>query len=159
MMRWLVGGLSCGPGVCVSCSASELGWGWRRLAGLGPPVGYFAGRSGAVLLLWIFCVFFLSCVCCVFVRVYLCVPAGGGGRGGGPLGSRLWCLVAGLSLSHWCPGSGVVLDCIESLSMQPYLLLEQFSVCVCLFDLILHVLSSIFQLNRDVSSWVGAVLN
>ena len=29
-----------------------------------------------------------------------------------PLGSRLWCL--SLSLSHWYPGSGVVLDCIDS---------------------------------------------
>ena len=41
------------------------GWGWRRWAGLGPPVECFTDRSGAVLLLWIFCVFVLSCVCCV----------------------------------------------------------------------------------------------
>ena len=27
-----------------------------------------------------------------------------------------------LSLSHWYPGSGVVLDCIDSWSLQPYLL-------------------------------------
>ena len=27
-----------------------------------------------------------------------------------------------LSLSHWYPGSGVVLDCIVSWSLQPYLL-------------------------------------
>ena len=25
-----------------------------------------------------------------------------------------------LSLSHWYPGSGVVLDCINSLSLHPY---------------------------------------
>ena len=30
------------------------------------------------------------------------------------LGSRLWCVTVSLSLSHWCPGSGVVLDCIDS---------------------------------------------
>ena len=30
------------------------------------------------------------------------------------LGSRLWCLTESLSLSHWYPGSGVVLDCIDS---------------------------------------------
>ena len=30
------------------------------------------------------------------------------------LGSRLWCLAVSLSLSHWYPGSGVVLDCIDS---------------------------------------------
>ena len=29
------------------------------------------------------------------------------------LGSRLWCLTVSLSLSHWYPGSGVVLDCIN----------------------------------------------
>ena len=28
-----------------------------------------------------------------------------------------------LSLSHWYPGSGVVLDCIDSRSLHPYLLL------------------------------------
>ena len=39
-------------------------------------------------------------------------PAGGGGVW--PLGSRLWCLTVSLSLSHWYPGSGVVLDCIDS---------------------------------------------
>ena len=47
----------------------ELG----RWAGLSPPVEYFADRSGAVLLLWIFRVFVLSCVCCVLCAyVYMC---------------------------------------------------------------------------------------
>ena len=31
--------------------------------------------------------------------------------------------------------------------------------CVCLFDLILYVSSTIFQLNRDRSSWVEPVLS
>ena len=31
-----------------------------------------------------------------------------------PLCSRLWCLTVSLSLSHWHPGSGVVLDCNDS---------------------------------------------
>ena len=30
------------------------------------------------------------------------------------LAPRLWCLTVSLSLSHWFPGSGVVLDCIDS---------------------------------------------
>ena len=30
------------------------------------------------------------------------------------LGSRLGCLIVKLSLSHWNPGSGVVVDCINS---------------------------------------------
>ena len=54
---------------------------------------YFTDRSKAVLLLWIFDVFVLSCVCCAFVRVCLCVLCGRLLGGGWPLGSRLWCLL------------------------------------------------------------------
>ena len=39
--------------------------GWRPKTGLSPPVKYFTDRSKAVLLLWIFYVFVLSCVCYV----------------------------------------------------------------------------------------------
>ena len=65
----------------------------------------------AVLLLWIIYIL-LSCVCYVFVRVCLFVPCGHLlGR------ADLLALVCGvllsLSLSHWYPRSGVVLDCIE----------------------------------------------
>ena len=55
--------------------------------------------------------FVLSCVCYVFVRVCaLWSPAGKG------LTSWLSFVVStvSLSLSHWYPGSGVVLDCIDS---------------------------------------------
>ena len=41
--------------------------------------------------------------------VYMCLL----GKGW-PLGSRLWCPTVSLSLSHWYPGSGVILDCIDS---------------------------------------------
>ena len=58
---------------------------------------------------------FLSCFRCACMHFCLLMPCGrllggggGGGRAGWPLGSRLWCLVMNLSLSHWCPGSGVV---------------------------------------------------
>ena len=44
--------------------------------GLSPPVKYFTDRSKAILLLWIFYVFVLSCVCYVFVRVCLYVLFG-----------------------------------------------------------------------------------
>ena len=64
--------------------------------------------------LWIFYVFVLSCVCYVFVRVCLYMFCGHLLGKGWPLGSRLWCLTVSLSLSHWYPGSGVVLDCIDS---------------------------------------------
>ena len=49
-----------------------------------------------------------------FACVCLLTPCGhllGKGR---PLGCRLRCLIVKLSLPHWCPGSGVVLDCIDS---------------------------------------------
>ena len=62
--------------------------------------------------------FFLSCVCYAFVRVCLFMPCGHLLGKGGPLGSRLWYM--SLSLSHWYPGSGVVLDCIDSLLTLKY---------------------------------------
>ena len=34
----------------------------------------------------------------------------------------LWCLSVTLSLSHWYPGSGVGLDCIDSRSLSFFLL-------------------------------------
>ena len=39
-----------------------------------------------------------------------------------PLGSRLWRLIVKLPLSHWYPGSGVVLDCIDDWSFPSFLL-------------------------------------
>ena len=69
-----------------------------------------------------FYVFFLSCVCYAFVCVCLYVPCGHLLGKGWPLGSRLKCLAVSLLLSHWYPGSGVVLDCIGSWSLHPYLL-------------------------------------
>ena len=66
--------------------------------------------------------FFLSCVCYAFVRVCLYVACGHLLGKGWPLGSRLWCLTLSLSLSHWYPGSGVVLDCTDSWYLHPYLL-------------------------------------
>ena len=76
-------------------------------------VRYFTDRSKAVLLLWIFYVFVLSCVCYVLcASVYMCflVTCWEG------LTSWLSFVVSSvsLSLSHWYPGSGVVLDCIDS---------------------------------------------
>ena len=76
-------------------------------------VKYFTDHSKAVLILWIFSVF-LSCVCYTFVRVCLYVPCGHLLGKGWPLDSRLWCLTVSVSLFHWYPGSGVLLDCIDS---------------------------------------------
>ena len=93
----------------------------RRETGLSPLVKHFTGRSKVILLFWISYVFVLSCVCYVFVHVCLCALWSPAGKG---LTSWLclWCLTVSLSYSHWYPGSGVVLDCIDSWSLHPYLL-------------------------------------
>ena len=86
----------------------------------------FQGSTSFVDLLW---VFFLAFVCCALVSVCLYVPCGHLLGKGWPLGSRLWCPTVSLSLSHWYPGSGVVLDCIDFWSLHPYLLLCCINLC------------------------------
>ena len=54
--------------------------------------------------------FSVLCLRCLCVRL-LCVLCG---HLLGTLGSRLWCITVSLSLSNWYPGSGVVLNCIDS---------------------------------------------
>ena len=66
---------------------------------------------------------FLSFVGYASVRVCLYVPCGHLLERAELLGSRLWCLTVSLLLSHWYPGSGAVLECIDSRSKHPYLLL------------------------------------
>ena len=56
------------------------------------------------------------CLLCLCARLFVCAlwsPAGGGG-GGWPLGLSFVVSNMSLSLSHWYPWSGVVLDCIDS---------------------------------------------
>ena len=61
----------------------------------------------------------LSCFCsvlcllCLCVRLFICALGSPAGKG---LTSWLSFVVStmSLSLSHWYPGSGVVLDCIDS---------------------------------------------
>ena len=60
--------------------------------------------------------------CYAFMHVCLLMPCGHLLGKGWPLGSRLWCLIVTLSLSHWYPGSGVVLDCIDSWYFPSFLL-------------------------------------
>ena len=38
------------------------------------------------------------------------------------LAPRLWCLIVKLSLSHWYPWTGVVLDCMDSWYLHSFLL-------------------------------------
>ena len=81
-----------------------------------------SSRSKAVLLLWMIFVF-LYCISNAFMRFCLCVPCGHLLEKGRPLGSSLLRLTVSLSLSHCYPETGVVLDCIDSWSLHPYLLL------------------------------------
>ena len=66
---------------------------------------------------------FLSCFWYVFERVCLLMPCGHLLGKGWPLSSLLWCLIVKLPLSHWYPGSGAVLDCIDSWSLSSFKLL------------------------------------
>ena len=73
-----------------------------------------------------FCGSFMFLFCLVFAvfcaRLFVCALWSPAGRG---LASWLSFVVSSvsLSLSHWYPGSGVVLDCIDSWSLHHYLLL------------------------------------
>ena len=99
--------------------------------------GYFTDRSNAVLLLWISVLRLL----CLYVRPFICAlwsPAGKGltswlsfvvSNCEFVTCSRLWCLTVSLSLSHRYPGSGVVLDCIDSWSLHPFLLCLEIITC------------------------------
>ena len=87
------------------------------------PVKYFSDRSKVVLLLWIFNVVSVLWLLCLCVRLFICALWSPAGK---------W-----LTFCHsfvvsncefvtfplvWYPGSGVVLDCIDSWSLHPYLL-------------------------------------
>ena len=72
--------------------------------------------------------------CYAFASVCLFVPCGHLLGKDWPLGSLLWCIIVSLSLSHWYSGSGVVLDCIVSTMLQPYLLSFEYSYGVALFE-------------------------
>ena len=130
--------------MCLDRHLNQV-WGWHRKTSLSPPVKYFTYRSKAVLLLWIYLCFFLSCVCYAFVSVCLYVPCGHLLGKGWPLGSRSRYPTVSLSLSHWYSGSGVVLDCIDSWSLHPYLLLW------CLFLMISRlILLMLLALHPDI---------
>ena len=97
------------------------------------PVKYFYWpfQGGASFLdhLCYFCLIF----CYAFMRVCLLMPCRHLLGKGWPFGSRLLCLTVKLSLSHWYPGSGVVLDCIDSWYLHSYLLSLDMGVCECGF--------------------------
>ena len=78
----------------------------------------FQGGTSFVDLL---CFCSVLCLLCLCARLYICALWSPAGKG---LTSWLSFVVSTvrLSLSHWYPVSGVVLDCIDSWSLHPYLL-------------------------------------
>ena len=64
--------------------------------------------------------------CYAFMHVCFLMSCGHLLGKGLPIGPRLCCLIVKLSLSNWYPGSGVVLDCINSWSLPSFLFCTQF---------------------------------
>ena len=81
---------------------------------LSPPVKYFIDRSKAVLLLWIIYVISVLFLLCLRARLFIDALWSPACEGLTSWLSFMMCLIVKLSLSHWYPGSGVVLDCIDS---------------------------------------------
>ena len=61
------------------------------------------------------------CLLCLCARLFICALWSPAGKGLTSLLSFVVSTVS-LSLSNWYPGSGMVLDCIDSWSLHPYLL-------------------------------------
>ena len=78
----------------------------------------FQGGTSFVDLL---CFCSVLCLLCLCARLFICALWSPAGKG---LTSWLSFVVStvSLSLSHWYPGSGMVLDCIDSWSLHLYLL-------------------------------------
>ena len=91
---------------------------------------YWPFQGGASFLghLSYFCLVLL----CLHARLFVLMPCSHLLGKGWPLGSRLWCLIVALSLSHWYPGSGVVLDSVDSWSLPSFLLLYYSDRCTWL---------------------------
>ena len=89
----------------------------------------FTDRSKAVLLcgsfmLFLSCFVMLSCTSVCWFRVVTCWER-----------ADLLVLVCDFLLWHWCPGSGVVLDCIDSWFLPSFLLM--LPLCEELFDFVI----------------------
>ena len=81
---------------------------------LSPPVKYNIDRSKALLLLWIIYVMSVLFLLCLRARLFIDALWSPALEGLTSWLSFVMCLIVKLSLSHWYPGSGVVLDCIDS---------------------------------------------
>ena len=86
-------------------------------------------------------VFFMSCVCHAFASVHCCLVATCWEM------ADLLALVVFCRLRMWYPGSGVVLDCIDSCFLPPFLL------CRLLFNLEVSLATRL-----NCSCWISLIL-
>ena len=115
MIHGYVRGLSCKPNIYVPWSTSKLRvrlrpWNWFKPFSilLSVPRQYFFCGSFAL---------FMPCACHAFASVHCCLLIVWWERGL-PLGSCLWFSIVFCHFPIWYPGSGVVLDCIDSRSLR-----------------------------------------
>ena len=89
-----------------------------------------------------------SCYFCHVFVMFLCVclllPCGNLLGKGLPLGSLLCCPIVSLLLSHWYPGSDVVLNCIDSWSLSSLLLYNNY-ICLSLTSCLGKLSTSLLQ--------------
>ena len=88
-------------------------------------------RSKAVLLLWIICIIYVFCFSCFRLFIAALWSPAGKGLAAWLLFVMFNCVV--VIVSMWYPGSGVVLDCLDSWPLPPFLLCVNF----CLLILVL----------------------
>ena len=94
----------------------------------------------------------LLCLLCLCARLFICALWSPAGKGQTSWLSFLVSTVS-LSLSYLYPGSGVVLDCIDSRSLHPYLL----STCLTIFKLV-NVLSRTQQYGTQLVTCVQSFM-
>ena len=105
---------------------------YRHIMGRTLKIFYKTARSTAYRFMCWISVFLL----CFHARMFIDALWSHAGKGLTSW-SRLWCLIVKLSLSHWYPGFGVVLDCIDSWSLPFFLLCGHLykSCCPCSWSL------------------------
>ena len=101
---------------CITSPGVNEPYAYRRLTHREAP-----GCQGGTSFVDLLCFCSVLCLLCLCARLFICALWSTAGKG---LTSWLSFVVStvSLSLSHWYPGSGVVLDCIDSCSLHPYLL-------------------------------------
>ena len=107
------------PDGCFNHSKQCRPWWNAAFCSISPGSTLFV-KCLVILLLWIICLIYVLCLSCFHVCSLL--PRGHLKGKGLPLGSCLWCLLWFCYFPIWYPGTGVVLNCIDSWSLLSFLL-------------------------------------